>query len=152
MLKFILVIALLLIAYTQLAPSSSSHKENNQESEFSTNKVDKFKRIGQRVNKNTKAFKQKANDYIYKFGSVSTRKAQTEIHAAYSKFVQEYYKNTFQHRQYSNLNSEEEAMYTKLKDYMNKSFLEAEKLSYDIQVASAAAKTRAYNRECGKRA
>ena len=150
MLKIIIIAVILFLGYNQLTNNIAESKYDSVSA--SDDKIEQMKQIGKRVNKNTKAFKKDLNGYIYKFKAISSRKKHAALESQFNSAMKAHFRETYSYSFDSALTPKEDDFFEKLKAHMNKKMTEIDKLCYDVYVASAAAKTRAYNRECGKRA
>ena len=149
MFKLIFIAIVLFFLHSQFKQPSSGSSGSLFNS---TSRVDEFKTVGQRITKSTKDFKPKANDYINKFSCLSgDPNLYTKTLADFNREYKEHFK-CYSHRTYSDLNSEEQAMYNKLRKHIEKHKMAMKELGDSVFVAATEARTRCFKPIIRKRA
>lgn len=143
MLKLIILVIALFFAHSKLSQSSSGSAGTLFKSS-SDNRVEEYKRVGQNISKNTKSFKIKADDYINKFSCISgDPDLYTKTLTDFNRDFKEHFK-CYSHKTYPDLNSEEKAMYEKLKKHIEKHKAVMEELGSNVFVAATEARARCF--------
>ncbi|MCH2207035.1 MAG: hypothetical protein MK132_14355 [Lentisphaerales bacterium] len=148
MLKLIiLAIAFFFAHYKMSQQSGSSGSIFKFES-----RIDEFKRVGKNISKSTKSFKVIADDYINKFSCISgDPNLYTKTLADFNIEYKDHFK-CYSHKIYSDLNSEENAMYEKLKRHIEKHKSAMKELGDNVLVAATEARARCFKPVIRRRA